>query len=139
LLGSSCFCCCSICPSINESTSTRLAYAFILLIVTSFCAIGTSSIFYDDFNDQQANLIKSSSILSQSSLFVYKLSFGMIIFFFILMILTIGVKTSDDYRAKLHNGFWLVKIFALLSLIVFCFQIPFHNSLSICKYIYVYS
>lgn len=55
------------------------------------------------------------------------------------MILTIGVKTSDDFRGKLHNGFWLVKIFGLMSSIIFCFQIPFHNSLSICKLLSIIS
>ena len=39
----------------------------------------------------------------------------------------IKVKTSNNYRAKIHNGFWAFKLLILIGIIAGSFYIP-HNS-----------
>jgi hypothetical protein len=39
----------------------------------------------------------------------------------------IKVKTSNDFRAKIQNGFWAFKLLFLIALIIGAFFIP-HNS-----------
>ena len=38
---------------------------------------------------------------------VYKIMFGTACFYFIMMIFTIGVRSSEDCRAKVNNGYAL--------------------------------
>ncbi|XP_048451103.1 serine incorporator 5 isoform X3 [Rhincodon typus] len=55
---------------------------------------------------------------------VYKVCFGMAIFFFIFFLIMINVKTSKDCRAYLHNGFWFVKLVVLAGMCAGAFFIP---------------
>ncbi|XP_061865023.1 serine incorporator 3 isoform X2 [Colius striatus] len=55
---------------------------------------------------------------------VYRISFAMAVFFFLLFLLMIEVKTSNDPRAAIHNGFWFFKIAAIVALMVGAFYIP---------------
>ncbi|CAF0983050.1 unnamed protein product [Rotaria sp. Silwood1] len=129
-----CSLCCSACPSCKGSTSTRIAYGLILLagLITScvmlipglekalskipaLCNAPSSS-------GTQLSSVDCSKIVG--SLAVYRLSFGMSIFFFILSLLMIKVKTSNDFRAKIQNGFWGFKLLILIGLIVGAFFIP---------------
>lgn len=87
------------------------------------------------------------------SMAVYRLSFAMVLFFSIFMMLTIGVKTSSSYRGMLHNGydyeqkrlivkadnfvyflrFWLLKFILFACLIVVSFKVPFNGLIKDCK------
>ncbi|EMP28719.1 Serine incorporator 3 [Chelonia mydas] len=55
---------------------------------------------------------------------VYRISFAMAVFFFIFSLLMIQVKTSNDPRASVHNGFWFFKIAAIVGIMVGAFYIP---------------
>ncbi len=44
-------------------------------------------------------------LVMTGSMAVYRLSFAMVLFFTIFMILTVGVKSSSSYRGYLHNGY----------------------------------
>ncbi|XP_010139603.1 PREDICTED: serine incorporator 3 [Buceros rhinoceros silvestris] len=55
---------------------------------------------------------------------VYRISFAMAVFFFLMSLLMIAVKTSNDPRATVHNGFWFFKIAAIVALMVGAFYIP---------------
>ncbi|CAF2409260.1 unnamed protein product [Rotaria sp. Silwood2] len=129
-----CSLCCSACPSCKGSTSTRIAYGLILLagLITScimlipglektlskipaLCETPTSS-------STLLFAFDCSKIIG--SLAVYRISFGMTIFFFILSLLMIKVKTSNDFRANIQNGFWGFKLLILVGLIVGAFFIP---------------
>lgn len=68
------------------------------------------------------------------SMAVYRLSLAMVLFFAIFMILTVGVKTSSNYRGYLHNGFWLFKFILFACLIVVSFKVPFHGLIKDCNY-----
>ncbi|CAF3213841.1 unnamed protein product [Rotaria socialis] len=129
-----CSLCCSACPSCKGSTSTRIAYGLILvagLIVSCIMLIpgleNTLSKIPALCKLPNANIhlvlsINCSQVVG--SLAVYRLSFGMSMFFLILSLLMIKVKTSNDFRAKIQNGFWGFKLIILISLIVGAFFIP---------------
>ncbi|GIX98087.1 serine incorporator 5 [Caerostris darwini] len=55
---------------------------------------------------------------------VYRVSFGMAAFFFIMAFLTIGISTSESCRSGLHNGMWCYKLLILCLICAGIFLIP---------------
>lgn len=55
---------------------------------------------------------------------VYRVCAGMIFFYWIFMIIMIGVRNSRDPRATIQNGFWGIKFVILIALIIAAFFIP---------------
>ncbi|XP_030276318.1 serine incorporator 3 isoform X4 [Sparus aurata] len=127
---------CSCCPSTRNSTVTRIIYAFILLLWTIVACIMLSP-----GVDQQLKRIPGfceggagSSIPGLQAdvnceMFVgykavYRICFGMSMWFLGFSILMINIKTSRDPRAAIHNGFWLFKFAALVAGTVGAFYIP---------------
>ncbi|XP_064420555.1 serine incorporator 3 isoform X2 [Latimeria chalumnae] len=55
---------------------------------------------------------------------VYRICFGMAMFFFVFSLLMFNVKTSRDPRAPVHNGFWFFKVLAIIGITVGAFYIP---------------
>ncbi|KAK3744098.1 hypothetical protein QZH41_016796, partial [Actinostola sp. cb2023] len=55
---------------------------------------------------------------------VYRICFAMACFYFLLMLITIGVKSSKDCRGGVHNGYWCLKFLVLIGLCVGAFYIP---------------
>jgi len=139
ICGSSCVLCCPICPSVNESTSTRLAFAAFLLFGTFVSTLMTSPYFFDDLTAIPADdHFRNSSNCDESelgarcpittgSLIVYRISFAMFLFYLIFMLVTARVKTSKSFRAKLHNGFWLWKILLICCLTSIAFKCSFNG------------
>ncbi|KAL6743751.1 hypothetical protein Aduo_016758 [Ancylostoma duodenale] len=58
---------------------------------------------------------------------VYRMCAAMASFFFIFMILMLGVKSSKDARASIQNGFWFFKYLLLIGLTVGFFFIRSEN------------
>jgi hypothetical protein len=133
-----CSLCCAACPSCKGSTSTRIGYGLILLagLITScimlipglektlakipaLCSGGST---LTTMVMPSMPSIDCSKIVGFSA--VYRLSFGMTIFFFILSLIMIRVKSSKDFRAKVQNGFWGFKLMVLIGLVIAGFFIP---------------
>ncbi|KAG7275899.1 hypothetical protein CRUP_009588 [Coryphaenoides rupestris] len=55
---------------------------------------------------------------------VYRVCFGLSVFFLAFALITVNVKSSRDPRAALHNGFWFFKIAAIVAITVGAFYIP---------------
>jgi len=55
---------------------------------------------------------------------VYRVEFGTVMFFLLLGLLMIGVKSSRDPRSGIQNGFWAIKLLVLIGCIVGAFFIP---------------
>ncbi|XP_042354454.1 serine incorporator 1 [Plectropomus leopardus] len=127
---------CSCCPSTRNSTVTRIIYASILLLGTIVACIMLSP-----GVDQQLKRIPGfcedgagSSIPSlradvNCEMFVgykavYRICFGMSMWFLGFSILMINIKNSRDPRAAIHNGFWFFKFAALVAVTVGAFYIP---------------
>ncbi|XP_037330818.2 serine incorporator 2 [Pungitius pungitius] len=124
----------SCCPSTNNSTVSRLAFSFLLLLGTlvsiimilpgmeehlkqipGFCLGGTSIPGIE-------NTVNCDIIVGYKS--VYRICFAMTCFFFLFVLLMILVRSSKDPRAAVQNGFWFFKLLLLIGITVGAFFIP---------------
>eukprot|EP00064_Thunnus_orientalis_P007978 superscaffoldBa00000917_g8000 len=127
---------CSCCPNSRNSTVTRIIYASILLLGTivacimlspgvdqqlkripGFCEDGADSSIPDFQADVNCEMFVGYKA-------VYRVCFGMSMWFLGFSILTINIKNSRDPRAAIHNGFWFFKFAALVAITVGAFYIP---------------
>ncbi|XP_046864877.1 probable serine incorporator [Xenia sp. Carnegie-2017] len=113
-------CCCVCCPSVRSSVTTRIMYTFFLLL-----GVIVSSIFLsDDVADSLKDKLpfydgcnrhgKCGEIMSYRS--VYRIFLGFVLFHFLLMIITLGVKSQKGARAGIQNGYWGIKFIVLVVL-----------------------
>uniref|UniRef100_A0A8B9FAL0 Serine incorporator 3 n=1 Tax=Amazona collaria TaxID=241587 RepID=A0A8B9FAL0_9PSIT len=133
--GASCLLC-RCCPNSKNSTVTRLIYAFLLLLSTTLACIMLAPGMEEQlkkipgFCDEGLHTyIPHMDGFVSCDVFVgyravYRISFAMAVFFFLLSLLMIEVKTSNDPRASIHNGFWFFKIAAIVAIMVGAFYIP---------------
>ncbi|KAA8586057.1 hypothetical protein FQN60_007626 [Etheostoma spectabile] len=124
----------SCCPSTTNSTVSRLAFSFLLLLGTlvsvimilpgmeghlkqipGFCLGGTSI-------PGLENKVNCDVIVGYKS--VYRMCFAMACFFFLFSIIMIRVRNSKDPRAAIQNGFWFFKFLLLVGIAVGAFFIP---------------
>ncbi|TWW65478.1 serine incorporator 2 [Takifugu flavidus] len=124
----------SCCPSAYNSTVSRLAFAFLLLLGTmvsvimilpgmeehlrkipGFCVGGTSVPGIE-------NKVNCDVIVGYKS--VYRMCFAMACFFFLFSLIMIRVRSSKDPRAAVQNGFWFFKFLVLVGITVGAFFIP---------------
>ncbi|XP_038624006.1 serine incorporator 1 [Tachyglossus aculeatus] len=127
---------CRCCPSGNNSTITRLMYAFFLLLgvsvacvmllpgmeqelkkIPGFCDGGTGTSLPGIHGHVNCNVLVGYKA-------VYRVCFGMAMFFLLFSLLMIKVKSSSDPRASVHNGFWFFKFVAAVAISVGAFFIP---------------
>ncbi|XP_040908952.1 serine incorporator 2 [Toxotes jaculatrix] len=124
----------SCCPSTYNSTMSRLAFSFLLLLGTlvsvimilpgmeehlkkipGFCMGGTTIPGIE-------NKVNCDIIVGYKS--VYRMCFAMACFFFLFSIIMIRVRSSKDPRAAIQNGFWFFKFLVLVGITVGAFFIP---------------
>ncbi|KAJ4928081.1 hypothetical protein JOQ06_015880 [Pogonophryne albipinna] len=124
----------SCCPSAFNSTITRLAFSFLLLLGTlvsiimilpgmedhlkqipGFC-LGGSSI------PGIENTVNCDIVVGYKS--VYRMCFAMACFFFLFSIIMLRVRSSKDPRGAIQNGFWFFKFLILVGITVGAFFIP---------------
>jgi len=141
-------CCCAACPSCKNSTSARIMYALLLLLTTVVSCVllapglqeKLKSVPFckDDSNtDDTTNLINLGDLISPATnsfqvdcanavgyLAVYRLCFIVTLFFTLMAVLMIGVKSSNDPRAGIQNGFWGIKYLIIIGGMVGAFFIP---------------
>ncbi|XP_047437760.1 serine incorporator 1 isoform X1 [Mugil cephalus] len=127
---------CSCCPSSRDSTITRIIYAFILLLGTIISCIMLSPGvdqqlkripgLCEDGADSAFPILKAdvSCELFVGYKAVYRVCFGLSMWFLMFSIFTINIKNSRDPRAAVHNGFWFFKLAALVGITVGAFHIP---------------
>lgn len=133
---SACSLCCACCPSSVTSVMTRLMYLFVLIV-----GILLSSIFLipsiEESLSKKPNIPfwdksyceitglsaeKCKDIIGYAS--VYRVWFSFTMFFLLMAILTIGVKSSKDCRAQFQNGLWFFKFLIIGGIMVGAFFIP---------------
>ncbi|CAD5114707.1 DgyrCDS3750 [Dimorphilus gyrociliatus] len=129
-----CSLCCACCPSAKSSTTTRIAYAFLLLLGTIVACIFLAPGLADKLKDIPA-LCKGTSfydakfdctsIVGYQS--VYRICFALTMFFFVMSLICIKVKSTKDPRAALHNGLWFFKLLAIIGICVGAFFIKDPN------------
>lgn len=132
-----CSCCCKACPTMKNSTSTRLSYALLLILGAVASAImlipGLGKTLQNLvpivcknmtvmglYNHQQ--LLDCDRIIGYFA--VYRVCFALSCFYALFMLIMVFVRDSRDPRAMLQNGLWFVKILILIGLLVGAFYIP---------------
>ncbi|ULT91257.1 hypothetical protein L5515_008927 [Caenorhabditis briggsae] len=114
-----CSLCCSACPGAKNSTTTRIMYA-LMLISATFIAVmmllpGVQQKLVDNkWLCDYAGVNCQHAIGYQA---VYRVCAGAASFFFLMMILMIGVSSSKDGRSSIQNGFWFFKYILMFGII----------------------
>ncbi|CAH0698975.1 unnamed protein product [Spodoptera exigua] len=128
-----CSLCCSACPSCANSTSTRLMYTIMLLLVMVVACITLAPGLHDEM--KKVPFCKNSTHYVPGDfkvdcdqavgyLAVYRICFATCLFFVLMALITIGVKSSKDPRAGIQNGFWGIKYLIVIGGIIGAFFIP---------------
>lgn len=68
---------------------------------------------------------------------VYRVEFGAVMFFLLMALIMLGVKSSRDPRSSIQNGFWGLKFLILIGIIVGAFYIPTKDGKFIQAWMYV--
>lgn len=105
-------------------------YAIMLLLTTIVACIMLSpglqeklqSVPFCSNHVYQADCAKAVGYLA-----VYRVCFALTLFFFAMMLMMIGVKSSKDPRQGIQNGFWAIKYLVLIGTMVGAFFIPEEN------------
>ncbi|XP_060706981.1 serine incorporator 1 [Hemiscyllium ocellatum] len=127
---------CGCCPSGKNSTVTRLIFAFFLLLgvgvacimlmpgmeeqlkkIPGFCDGGLDTPIPGVHGQVNCDVLVGYKA-------VYRVCFGMAMFFLLFSLLMIKVKSSQDPRAAVHNGFWFFKFATMVAITVGAFFIP---------------
>ncbi|XP_012227301.1 probable serine incorporator isoform X2 [Linepithema humile] len=128
-----CSFCCSQCPSCRNSTSTRIMYALLLLLGTIAACITLAPGLQNalkkvPFCANSSNYVPSDFTFDCDSavgyLAVYRICFILSLYFFLMSVIMIRVKSSRDPRAAIQNGFWAIKYLLIIGGIVGAFFIP---------------
>ncbi|XP_078398289.1 serine incorporator 1 [Cetorhinus maximus] len=127
---------CGCCPSGKNSTVTRLIFAFFLLL-----GVGVACIMLMPGMEEQLKKIPGfcdggmetsiPGVRGQVNCdvlvgykAVYRICFGMAMFYLLFSLLMIKVRSSQDPRAAIHNGFWFFKFATVVAITVGAFFIP---------------
>lgn len=122
-----CSLCCKACPSCKNSTSSRIGYTLILLLGFVLSCIMLAPGIREKLDQIPrfcANVGPENCDKLVGYMAVYRVCFALALFYLIMAVIMIKVKSSKDPRAKLHNGFWAVKLCLYIGLLVCAFYIP---------------
>jgi len=135
---------CAMCPNCKNSTASRIMYGLLLLatlVVSCFMlAPGIQDWlakvpFCEESNSVTSALLQKMADVGVTNvkikcedaigyLAVYRICFVVTLFFLLMALLMLGVKTSRDPRAGLQNGFWGVKYLLIIAGCIGAFFIP---------------
>lgn len=144
---------CSCCPSMcNSSIASRIMYAILLLMTTVVCCImiapgvqeSLASVPFckshksglDTFSERVENAIGTNILKTEKDAFqvncsavvgyqaVYRLCLIVTMFFSLMAVIMINVKSSNDPRAGIQNGFWGFKYLLIIGGMIGAFFIP---------------
>ncbi|XP_051652704.1 serine incorporator 4 isoform X3 [Manacus candei] len=123
------------CHGLRMSTNTRILYTLLHVLASAVCCLMLSRTVAQAITEK----VPFSVVLCQhlpggtdcerlvGSLAVYRVCFGTSCFHLAQAALLLNVRSSSDCRAQLHNGFWLLKLLALVGLWAASFFIPEDN------------
>ncbi|CAH8582251.1 unnamed protein product [Schistosoma curassoni] len=132
-----CFLCCV--KNSRESTTTRLTYTLILVFIT-FISIASheggvlSSLYlrhrdsFERFCSQIGAGEGCYRIIGYIG--VYRICLSLFTFHILMTLLTIAVSSSQTFRGKIHNGYWLWKLFFIVSVWITAYFFPYLETLT---------
>ncbi|NXG57355.1 SERC2 protein, partial [Hemiprocne comata] len=125
---------CGCCPSAKNSTISRLLFTFFLFLGTLVSIIMIIPGVEKELHKLPGFCEGSSSVLGVQTHVdcgsflghkaVYRMGFAMAAFFFLFTVLMVCVRSSNDPRAAVQNGFWFFKFLVLVGITVGAFYIP---------------
>ena len=122
-----CKCCFSV-FGVAASTATRLMYSFLFLMnsVLAWLMLSDWAIrqLKDRFDKIPFYSLDCPEGYCYGTLATYRVTFSLALFHLILAVVTIGVRSSRDFRAKLQNLYWGPKLVKLILFYVMSFYIP---------------
>ncbi|XP_018046995.1 PREDICTED: probable serine incorporator isoform X2 [Atta colombica] len=128
-----CSFCCSQCPSCRNSTSTRIMYALLLMLGAIAACITMAPGLQNALKkvpfcaNSSSNYVPPETVNCEAAvgyLAVYRICFILSLFFFLMSVIMIRVKSSHDPRAAIQNGFWAIKYLLIIGGIIGAFFIP---------------
>ena len=111
-------CLCGICGKIRRATVTRTTYVMFLLLVTLLCVVlsapQTRQKIYaiPHFCNEIVDSKTCESLVGYTA--VYRVCFGMAMFYLVFSCVLVGVKSLGDIRARIHNEFCYIKLLLLI-------------------------
>ncbi|XP_029430366.1 serine incorporator 4 [Rhinatrema bivittatum] len=138
-----CSFCCSFCPDIRVSTGTRLLYTLFHILASTVCCLMLSQSveeavkehvpLYSVLCEPLPGRSGCDVLVGYSA--VYRVCFGTACFFFAQAVFLVNVKSSRDFRAAVHNGFWFLKFLILVAMCTAAFFIPGSNFIKVWHYV----
>ncbi|OON17560.1 TMS membrane protein/tumor differentially expressed protein, partial [Opisthorchis viverrini] len=142
--GEPCFVCCL--KNLKESTTTRLSYSVILIVVvvlstashegglmgmlhSKVTVFGQFSLRYFQYKSELSSLCSLLHAGENCTRFsgyigIYRLCLPLFLFHTVMALLTVGVSSSQTLRGRIHNGFWAWKVLMLLGLYICAYLFP---------------
>ncbi|KAE8745732.1 hypothetical protein FOCC_FOCC007528 [Frankliniella occidentalis] len=120
---------CAACPACRNSTSTRIMYAVMLLLGTVVGCIMLAPGLQNELKKVpfcKGDTVQVGFDCSEAVgyLAVYRLCFAFTMFYALMCLIMIGVRSSKDPRGGIQNGFWGLKYLVVIAIAVGAFYIP---------------